>query len=402
MPDHWQETTLGEVGEVNPKAAPLAEDAPFVPMDAVNVGQRWVEYTEPRGSRSGARARAGDVLFARITPCLENGKTAQVQREIDRCGGSTEFIVLRGTERLDADFLYFWATDRNVRERAANLMTGSTGRQRLSPKDLAAMTLSVPPISEQRRIVDLVESIDNHIDALQGQIDATRTARQGVLSELLSNGGSDWNSSSISDLLTHTIGGIWGQEVGTNEVDASVIRSTNFTADGNPDSSDVAKRSVTRKQLAGRELQQGDILLEKSGGGPKQPVGRVLFIGQEMPQTVCANFVQLIRCNGERAEPRFLFLRLWLDHLTGLTQAFQAATTGIRNLRTKDYLLREIAVPPIEEQKRIVDLIGSFDEQISALERQVDAARGTRSGVLAELLSGDRLLDESYDKAVGW
>ena len=85
-----------------------------------------------------------------------------------------------------------------------------------------------------------------------------------------------------------------------------------------------------------------------------------------------------------------------------LTQAFQAATTGIRNLRTKDYLLREIAVPPIEEQKRIVDLIGSFDEQISALERQVDAARGTRSGVLAELLSGDRLLDESYDKAVGW
>lgn len=184
--DDWKETTLGEVGEVNPKEAPLAEDAPFVPMDAVNVGQRWVEYTEPRGTRSGARARAGDVLFARITPCLENGKTAQVQREIDRCGGSTEFIVLRGTERLDPDFLYFWATDRNVRERAANLMTGSTGRQRLSPKDLASMTLSVPPISEQRRIVDLVGSFDEQISSLESQVESVRALRSGVLSELLS------------------------------------------------------------------------------------------------------------------------------------------------------------------------------------------------------------------------
>ena len=184
--DDWQETTLGEVGEVNPKEAPLAEDAPFVPMDAVNVGQRWVEYTEPRGTRSGARARAGDVLFARITPCLENGKTAQVQNEIDRCGGSTEFIVLRGSERVDADFLYFWATDRNVRERAANLMTGSTGRQRLSPKDLASMTLSVPPLDEQRRIVDLVGSLDEQISLLESQVESVRALRSGVLSELLS------------------------------------------------------------------------------------------------------------------------------------------------------------------------------------------------------------------------
>ena len=182
----WRKTTIGDAAEVNPKEPPLPEDAPFVPMDAVNAGQRWVEYTEPRGKRSGARARAGDVLFARITPCLENGKTAQVQPDIELCGGSTEFIVLRGSDRVDPDFLYFWATERSVRKAAANLMTGSTGRQRLSAKDLAAMALDLPPISEQRRIVDLLGTFDHQSAALESQIAATGIFRRGVLSELLS------------------------------------------------------------------------------------------------------------------------------------------------------------------------------------------------------------------------
>lgn len=182
----WRKTTIGDAAEVNPKEPPLPDDAPFVPMDAVNAGQRWIEYTEPRGKRSGARARAGDVLFARITPCLENGKTAQVQPDIERCGGSTEFIVLRGSDRVDPDFLYFWATERSVRKAAASLMTGSTGRQRLSAKDLAAMALDLPPISEQRRIVDLLGTFDDQSAALESQIAATRIFRGGVLSELLS------------------------------------------------------------------------------------------------------------------------------------------------------------------------------------------------------------------------
>jgi type I restriction enzyme S subunit len=186
MPNHWQTIVLGDAAEVNPKEPPLPEDAPFVPMDAVKAGQRWVGYTEPRGRRSGARARAGDILFARITPCLENGKTAQVQPEIERCGGSTEFIVLRGSDRLDPDFLYVWATDQSVRTTAASLMTGSTGRQRLSAKDLAAMTLDLPSIAEQRRIVDLVGSVDEQADSLESQIASSQLFRAGLLTGLLS------------------------------------------------------------------------------------------------------------------------------------------------------------------------------------------------------------------------
>ena len=105
MRDGWNATTIGEVASINPKGIALAKDAPFVPMDAVKVGKRYVDYFEPRGERSGARAKSGDVLFARITPCLENGKVAQIQEGVGECGGSTEFIVVRGTETIISDFI---------------------------------------------------------------------------------------------------------------------------------------------------------------------------------------------------------------------------------------------------------------------------------------------------------
>ena len=196
-----------------------------------------------------------------------------------------------------------------------------------------------------------------------------------------------WSSSALESLLEHSVGGVWGKEVGGDDIDVSVVRSTNFTADGNPNLHDVARRSITQKQLVSRELREGDILLEKSGGGPKQPVGRVLFINQDMPETVCANFVQLVRCDKAKILPKFLFLKFWLDHSNGVTERFQAATTGIRNLRTKDYLARTLNFPPIAEQRRIVDLVESIDNHIDALQGQIDATRTARQGVLSDLMS---------------
>ena len=184
--DGWVQTTLGEVVEVNPKETALPNDAPFVPMDAVHVGRRYVIYFEKRAERSGARARSGDVLFARITPCLENGKVAQVQEDVGRCGGSTEFIVLRGTEKMTSDLAYLWATLESTRLSAAGLMTGTTGRQRLSAGDLASLTLLLPPIAEQRQIVEIVSSMDDSIQATQQTIVEAKNLRSGLLSDLLS------------------------------------------------------------------------------------------------------------------------------------------------------------------------------------------------------------------------
>ena len=369
MPDHWQETTLGEVGEVNPKEAPLAEDAPFVPMDAVNVGQRWVEYTEPRGTRSGARARAGDVLFARITPCLENGKTAQVQNEIDRCGGSTEFIVLRGTERLDPDFLYFWATDQNVRERAANLMTGSTGRQRLSPKDLAAMTLSVPPISEQRRIVDLVGSIDTYIDSLETQIETTRTARNGLSIRLLSEVVESGETSSVEDLISIQRGHDLPKK---DRMDGEVV----VAASSGPVGSHNESKGPVPGVVTGRSGTIGRVMVYTA---PYWPLNTSLYV-----------------TDFKGSDPFFV-----AEVLRWMRLERFAGGGAVPSLDRKVLYREMVPKPSIERQREIVSLLQSIDEQVSSLESQVESVRALRSGVLSELLSGERLLDDSYDRAVG-
>jgi type I restriction enzyme S subunit len=184
--DDWTETTIGKVASINPKEAALAKDAPFVPMDAVKVGKRFVNYFEPRGERSGARAKSGDVLFARITPCLENGKVAQIQDDVGACGGSTEFIVVRGTEYINSDFIYFWATLGSTRDSAAGLMTGTTGRQRLSAGDLGEIALNLPPLDVQMRIVKVVSSMDDVIQATEQAVMDSKVLRSGLLSDLLS------------------------------------------------------------------------------------------------------------------------------------------------------------------------------------------------------------------------
>lgn len=184
--DDWSETTLGDVAVLNPKESALSADSPFIPMDAVHVGKRYIQYHEPRGDRNGARANTGDVLFARITPCLENGKVAQIQSGIERCGGSTEFIVIRGTNMFDSDFAYFWATWSETRNHAAGLMTGTTGRQRLSASDLGAMSVSLPPLVEQKRIVEIVSSMDEVIQSTEQAVTDAKNLRSGLLSDLLS------------------------------------------------------------------------------------------------------------------------------------------------------------------------------------------------------------------------
>lgn len=184
--DDWVETTLGEVALLNPSEPALSDTAHFAPMDAVHVGKRWLQYTEEKRDRNGARARAGDVLFARITPCLENGKIAQVQSDLERCGGSTEFIVVRGTEKCTSDFLYFWCTLKVNRDKAAELMTGTTGRQRLSWQDLGSLSLWLPSITEQERIVSNISEFDSLIESTESAITKSQNLRSGLLSDLLS------------------------------------------------------------------------------------------------------------------------------------------------------------------------------------------------------------------------
>jgi type I restriction enzyme S subunit len=255
-------------------------------------------------------------------------------------------------------------------------------------------------LSEQKRIVDLVSSVDSYIAALQQQADAARAARNAVLSELLSTGGEDWSESSVHDVLAVSIGGVWGSNPGVDEIDVYVYRQTEFGNDGRLTMPSDAVRSITHKQFKSRVLQPGDVLMQKSAGTPTLP-GRVVIVppGIESNAT-CSNFLHLLKSDTDRCTPQFLFWFLWLSYKSGRAFEFQRGT-NIRNLDLNEYLAQSMMLPPLAEQKRIVDIASSMDQALQSTERAVLVAKRLRSGLLSDLLSGRHEIPESYDRLLG-
>lgn len=173
----WSEESLtqkpiNQIAEINPKVSSLSEDDPFIPMEAVDP---WTQQIDPsriekKGQRGGVRAQGGDILMARITPCLENGKISQVPISIEKCGGSTEFIVFRAKDGVDQQFLYHMITSRVFHFQAAGTMSGSTGRQRASASDVGRILVPILPLTKQSEVCDLIKQISKIKEATNSRL----------------------------------------------------------------------------------------------------------------------------------------------------------------------------------------------------------------------------------------
>ena len=403
MSDNWRSIRLGEVMTQRRSSVKVKAGSQY-PL----LGVRWygggpflreTVSSETSKATSLYEVHTGDFIYNRLFAW--KGSFGLIGEDLAGCFVSGEFPLFEVDERnLDREFLNFLMCRPIVWEQIEIESTGSTktSRNRWKEEALTSFRVSLPPLDEQRRIVDLVGSIDTYIDSLETQIETTRTARSALLSELLSNPGDDWQETTLDGLIALTIGGVWGADPGEDEVDVPVYRQTEFDDAGRLHQPAGAIRSITYRQLASRTLEENDVLIQKSAGTPTLP-GRVVLVPKLFEASSFSNFLNLIRADRQAVEPVFLFLLLQHLHATKVAFEFQRGT-NIRNLDLKSYLATTLLVPPLEEQRRIVDLVGSFDEQISSLESQVESVRALRSGVLSELLSGERLLDESYDVAV--
>ena len=166
--NRWDVVKLGDVVQINPRRTlPKKEKAFHLAMKDVEVYKREIiSHSSKEFRGSGSRFQNGDTLLARITPCLENGKTVYVDcLKPNQIGhGSTEFIVLSGIEdKTDNLFVYYLARDPSLRTFAIHSMQGSTGRQRVDADSLRLFEFSLPPIEKQRRIAHILGTLDDKI-----------------------------------------------------------------------------------------------------------------------------------------------------------------------------------------------------------------------------------------------
>ena len=219
------------------------------------------------------------------------------------------------------------------------------------------------------------------------------------------------NMTPLSDSSAfRTISGLWTGKKGPL-IEGHVIRSTNFRKDGLLDYSNIAELEVEERAAATRELEALDIIIERSGGGPKQPVGRIgLFVPPDPTKHYfTSNFTTALRVvDQERFDPLFVSLFMQALYSSGATETLQRATTGIRNLDWTEYL--NFAIPEIDiaAQRLVASGIDRvrqayrFEEQLIALTQELKRAtmrvlftRGLRGEVEKDSEIGP--IPESWD-----
>ena len=180
---------LGRLAELNPRESmKRGTVAPYLDMAALPTSGPSPEEVVQREFKSGTRFRTGDTLFARITPCLENGKTAFVQTLSEGTvgWGSTEFIVMRAIRPVPPEYTYLLARDPAFRAHAIQSMTGTSGRQRARTEALAPYLLPCPPVGVWNEFRSLVESVFNRIESNRRESLALAVQQDALLPKLVS------------------------------------------------------------------------------------------------------------------------------------------------------------------------------------------------------------------------
>lgn len=201
----------------------------------------------------------------------------------------------------------------------------------------------------------------------------------------------------LIDITGKAVSGEWGTDDETGD-GIPVLRTTNFTNEGVVDYNNVVTRTITKKNIDEKFLRRGDIIIEKSGGSDKFPVGRVIYFDGDENTYLFNNFTGLLRVKDKKAwYPRYVFYSLFANYRSGGTRAFENKTTGLHNLKTDDYVSRyEVAEVAVSEQMTICNKLDKLYGIIKSREQELQLLDELIQSRFIEMFGND---DEFLQKA---
>lgn len=197
-----------------------------------------------------------------------------------------------------------------------------------------------------------------------------------------------------------TLGGLWtGKKPPFKKV--SVIRNTNFTMRGILDFTDVAEIEVEERQFENRKLQNGDIIIEKSGGSETQAVGRVVLFENVEGDYSYSNFTARLRIVKDGLGYKYLHDYLNYFYQQGNTFQYQTGSSGLKNLNLNDYLLQKIPLPPLDVQKSIVAECEQVDGEYQNAEKEIAECRTKITEIMANETGINKKLKDICEMKAG-
>lgn len=257
----WRECSLGEIAQINPTEKLVKGSiAKKIDMAALQPFTKKPQYVLTEPFNGGMKFKNGDTVIARITPCLENGKTAYIDVLHDKeVGfGSTEYIVLREKDGLsDKQFLYYFATSSVFRDVAILSMTGSSGRQRVQTDVVTNHVFEIPPLPEQKAIAAVLSSLDDKIDLLHRQNQTLEVMAQTLFRQwFIEEAREDWEEMPLSSIANFLNGLACQKFPPKNDIDRLPVLKIKDLSSGISENSDWASSDVKPEYI----VNAGDVI----------------------------------------------------------------------------------------------------------------------------------------------
>lgn len=397
--------------------------AKCVPMAKLKEFQRKITGYELKPFSGGAKFRNGDILVAKITPCLENGKTAFVDILADNeiAFGSTEFIVLRARNDTNPEFLYYFAISPDFRKRAIECMEGTSGRKRVNENTLKTLELPIPNLKTQKSIAHILSTLDQKI-AINNQINAQLEQMAKTLYDYWfvqfdfpdengkpykSSGGEmvyndtlkreipkGWEAQKISHWLQSDKSGDWGKEIqeGNYTLQVNCIRGADINAVNFQGNIEAPIRFILPKNKH-KLLSPFNLVVEISGGSPTQSTGRLALISDyvlnrfDFP-VICSNFCKAISLKNTDYFYQFVFM--WnAIYKNDILFGWEGKTSGIKNLLFENFTEGYFeCYPPLDLAKKFFEIADVFHKQQQFLLKQNQQLTQLRDFLLPMLMNG--------------
>jgi type I restriction enzyme S subunit len=422
LPEEWEVVRLEDVARVfsgssAPQGWKYFENGifPFVRVqDLARYGQTrcLTKVTDKVNERAVQEhhmvlARKGTILFPKSGAALEKNHRAILG--VDAYIVSHLAAVEANPEKVDNEFLFCWLCRIDMAS-----LNPNPGYPSIRLEEIKNLTIPLPPLEEQKRIARVLRLVDRVAEETRRIVNIYERAKRFALKRLLTRGightrfkqtemgelPEGWEVKPLREVLSLSQGGIWGDEP-DNSVDVfPVLRSTEIDHEGNLhlDSPTMAWRKVPRQKAERYALKDGDILVVKSSGSAHL-LGRVALFHQQGEQIfLFSNFLHRLRANDEICNSIFLYYVLISPIAKQTLKQIQETTSGLRNLPMDEYLQMPIPLPPLEEQKQIVEMLSTIDAAIENERRYLRVLEKCKRWLLDNLLTGKIRLSPEVDE----
>lgn len=398
IPNGWKKTSLGAYATINPplRVDLLGDDKVlFLPMTGIDTeGKLQQRIYKPYSQvRFGYTAFCkNDILVAKITPCFENGKGVYVDF-LDSTGvgfGSTEFHVIRcDASSLLPRFGYYITLMDRFRRSGARSMSGSAGQKRVPADFIRSFPILLPPLPEQRAIVEVLSTWDRAIELTAQLIEAKKKLKHGLMQQLLTGKrrfrgfeGQEWRRYRIGDILKEENRWVdWDDNIRYHLVSVRRWNGGLFSR------GEVSASEIKVKKL--KTIRAGDFVISHIQGA----YGAMALVPDDFDGTKVSDLYSVLV---PRAEVSFdIRFFSYLSQTGRMRRQIYAACNGFfaerlrLNFSPHDFLTQMVRVPTSPaEQRRIADVLDTITNEINLLQRRLEALRSQKKGLMQKLLTG--------------